>query len=121
MAYSGQIEAITFTAGEALADKRRVQISAGSTTTPPEVVYADDTEEGIGITEYAVDSGKLVAIRPFTDSGKKEAVASGAITVGAALYADTDGKVAAAGTVLLRVFALTATSADGDYVEMVNF
>jgi hypothetical protein len=123
MPYSGSIEAITFTAGEALADKRRVQVSAGSTTSPPEVVYADATEEGIGLTEYAVDLGELVTVRPYTDSGKKEAVAADAIAVGDVLYAAVDGKVdvVITGAVALRAFAITATSADGDYIEIINY
>ena len=112
---------LTFTAGEALAAKRRVKIKSGTTTTPPEVVYADAGEQHIGITEYAVASAATVAVRPRTANGSQEASAAGAFAVGATLYGAADGKVddAASGTAI--GIAVEAATAAGDIVEVMDF
>ena len=109
-----------FTAGEILANKRRVKIKNGTTTVPPEVEYADAGEQHIGITEYAVASGDLVAIKLRTSEGTQEVTAAGAFAVDATLYGAADGKVddAASGTAICK--AIEAALADGDIVEVVE-
>lgn len=112
---------VTFTAGELLANKRRVKIKNGTTTSPPEVEYADAGEQHIGITEYAVASGALVAIKLRSTDGTHEVTAAGAFAVDATLYGAADGKVddAASGSAIGK--AVEAALADGDIVETVEF
>jgi hypothetical protein len=62
----------TFLAGEDLEARRRVKIKSATTTTPPEVVYADAGEDYIGVTEYAVESGDPIACRLNTYPGTLE-------------------------------------------------
>ncbi len=85
----------TFTAGEALEARRRVKIESGTTTTPPEVVYADAGEDYIGITEYAVSDTEPVAIRMVNSPGtfEVEVTVSAAIARGTVLYGANDGKL----------------------------
>lgn len=103
----------TATAGEALAARRRVKITAASTTTPPQVEYADGDNAGIGITCYAAASGELVAIEPMS-AGLHDMVAAGSYAVGAELYAAADGKVDDSGTIKLGARAFTASGGDGE-------
>lgn len=109
----------TFTAGEALAVSRRVKIKSGTTTVPPEVVYADAGEAHIGTTQQAKGLGDLVAVRLANVAGTVEMVAAEAFAVGALLYGAADGKVAdtAAGAAL--GLAIEAATADGDIVECI--
>jgi len=111
----------TFTGGEALENKRRVKIKNGTTTTPPEVEYADAGEQHIGVTEYAIASGDLVAIKLRNADGTHEITAAGAFAVDATLYGAADGKVddAASGSAIGK--AVEAATADGDIVETVEF
>lgn len=92
----------TFLAGENLAARRRVKIKSGTVTAPPEVVYADAGEDYIGVTEYAVPLGDLVACRLNTYPGtfEVECIVDSAIARGTVLYGADDGRVsdAAAGT-----------------------
>jgi hypothetical protein len=85
----------TFTAGEALAEKRNVRIKTGTTTTPPEVVYADAGEDGIGVTEFAVAITEPVTVKLWSNSGtfEVEVAVSAAIAKGTVLYAANDGKL----------------------------
>jgi hypothetical protein len=85
----------TFTAGEALAAKRRVKIKSGTTSDPPEVVYADAGEDFIGVTEYAVANTELVAVKLNSSPGtfECECVVDSAIARGTILYGANDGKV----------------------------
>lgn len=112
---------VTFTAGEALAEKRRVKIKNGTTTSPPEVEYADAGEQHIGVTEYDVASGGLVAIKLRYTDGTHEITAAGAFAVDATLYGANDGKVddAASGSAIGK--AVEAATADGDIIETVEF
>ena len=111
----------TFTAGEALANKRRVKIKSGTTTSPIEVEYADAGEQHIGITEYAVASGELVAIKLRTSEGTQEVTAAGAFAIGATLYGAADGKVDDASSGTAVSIAIEAATADGDIVEVEEF
>lgn len=86
----------TFLTGEALAEKRRVKISAGTVTTPPEVKYADAGEDFIGVTEYAVDDlAAPISVKLQTAPGtfEIECVVSAAIARGTVLYGAADGKI----------------------------
>jgi hypothetical protein len=111
----------TFTAGEALENKRRVKLKSGSTTTPPEVEYADAGEQHVGITEYAVASGDLVAIKLRNADGTHEMTAAGAFAFGAVLYGAADGKVDDASSGSSIAVAVEAATADGDIIEAVEF
>ena len=86
---------LTFKAGEDLEAKRRVKIESGTTNDPPEVVYADAGEDSIGVTEYAVDDGDMVAVKLWTAPGsfEIECDVSSAIARGTVLYGAADGKV----------------------------
>jgi len=85
----------TFKAGEALAAKRRVKIESGTTNDPPEVVYADAGEDFIGVTEYDVADGDMVAVKLNNAPGifEIECVVDSAIARGTVLYGAADGKV----------------------------
>ncbi|MBN2397097.1 MAG: hypothetical protein JXI32_01850 [Deltaproteobacteria bacterium] len=92
----------TFTAGEDLEAKRRVKIKSGTTSTPPELVYADAGEDWIGVTRYAVDSGDPIAVKlnNYPGTFEIECVVDSEIARGTVLYGAADGKVsdAASGT-----------------------
>ena len=78
----------TFKAGEDLEARQRVKIESGTTSTPPEVVYADAGEAYIGVTEFAVKNGEDVTVRLKNDSGtfEIECTVGSAIARGSALY-----------------------------------
>lgn len=111
----------TFIAGEALATNRRVKIESGTTTKPPEVVYADAGEQHIGITQLAVADGVNVTVRMRTHPGTQEAVAAGAFSVGATLYGAADGKVDDTSSGTAIGIALEAATANNDVVEIIEF
>ena len=113
---------LTFTAGEALAQFRRVKLQSGSTTVPLEVEYADKNEQSIGYTETSAASGALVAIRPHNMTGNRIAVAAEAVAAGAAIYGADDGKIADTATSAATLgLALEAATADGDQIEILIF
>jgi len=107
----------TFQAGEDLEAYRRVKIESGTTTSPPEVVYADDGEAHIGVTLYPADDGDPIAVQMHAKDGTFFVEVSEALAVGAELYGDDDGKVkdTASGTAFL--VALDAATAAGDVIE----
>lgn len=102
-----------FTAGEDLLAFRRVAWSADDT-----VVYADAGQVGIGTVanENVLNAGR-VSIRLNNSPGTRKVVASGAITVGAVIYGDDDGKVTATVTGKPIGRALDAASANLDVIE----
>ena len=105
-----------YTAGEALAAKRRVKLH----TTDGEVVYADAADRWIGVTEAPAASGDRVAVRLKNTQGTLKVCAAGAFTRGTALFAADDGKVDDTETIYGRIGqALMAATADGDWVEML--
>jgi hypothetical protein len=110
-----------FTAGEALLEKRRVKIKAGTTTTPPEVEYADAGEQHIGITEADAALAEVVSVKLRTAQGSVEGVASEALAKGATLYGAADGKIADTSSGSAIGVALEAATADGDVIEWVQF
>jgi len=113
---------LTFTAGEALAQYRRVKLKSGSTTVPLQVEYADANEKSIGYTETAAASGALVAIRPHNATGNRIATASEALAALATIYGAADGKVSDTSTTAALVgVALEAATADGDQIEILLY
>lgn len=103
----------TFTAGAALAQYRRVRLSAGVLA----YAGASDTD---ALGEMAVDSfasGDVVGVTLHNAQGTKIMVASAAISAGAGVYAAADGKIASSGTVLVGL-ALEAAGTNGDLIEV---
>lgn len=109
----------TFQAGEDLESYRRVKIESGTTTTPPEVIYADAGEAAIGITMDSADDGEAVAVRLFTDSGTFIGMAADTFSVGATLYGAADGKISDTSSGSAIGVAAEAATAAGDIVEFV--
>lgn len=103
----------TFTAGEALEEKRLVKLSAAGI-----VVYADEaaTDDTIGVNDYAVANGEPCAVDLINGSGTNEFTAAGAIAAGDDIYQAADGKVqvlpVAPGTYQRVGKALEAASGD---------
>jgi hypothetical protein len=112
---------LTFTAGEALTAKSRIKIKSGTTTTPPEVVFADQGEQAIGVVEYAVASGALVAVKSLNTSGSFEGIANDSFSVGATLYAHDDGEISDTSSGSAIGIALEAATAASDIVEYMPF
>ncbi|MCK4791852.1 MAG: hypothetical protein KAV87_49425 [Desulfobacteraceae bacterium] len=110
----------TFKAGEALAAKRRVKIESGTTNDPPEVVYADAGEDAIGVTEYAVADGDMIAIKMlnFPGTHEIECLVDSAIGRGTVLYAGDDGRVTdtSSGS---AVGVSMVVGADNQHIEVV--
>jgi len=108
----------TFLAGEDLEAYRRVKVETGTTTSPPEVVYADAGEAFIGITMYPVKDGDEIAVAMFAKEGTFLAEAADSFAVNADIYGAADGKVSdtSNGTAYLK--ALGAAAAAGDVVEV---
>lgn len=110
-----------YTAGEDLEAKRRVKIESGTTTTPPEVVYADAGEQHIGVTEFAVSDGDIVSIRLRNYPGTCEIEAADTFSVAASLYGADDGKVSDTSSGSAIGIAHEACTAAGDIVEVATF
>lgn len=111
---------ITLTAGEALIKYSRVKIESGTTTTPPEVVYADQGEQAIGEVQADVADGDLVAVRIFAWESK-EGIANDSFAIGATLYAHDDGEISDTSSGSSVGIALEAATAAGDIVEYLPF
>ena len=114
----------TFKAGEDLESKRRVKIESGTTNDPPEVVYADADEDFIGVTEYAVDDGDMVAVRLKNSPGtfEVECTVSTAIARGTALYGAADGKLSDnsnSGAYTQQATSLVAAGASNEHIEVL--
>jgi len=107
----------TFLAGEDLEIYRRVKIETGTTTVPPEVVYADAGEAFIGITCIAAKDGEYISVQPITKDGTFMLTAKEAFDLGADLYGAADGKVQDTSSGTAFFTALEAATADGDHVE----
>jgi hypothetical protein len=104
----------TFTATEALAVYRRVKLTADSGTA---VEYADAGADFLGITQEAAAITKQVTVDFVPNSGTNKCTASGAISVGAAVYGAADGKISATPAGVVLGFALEAALADDDIIE----
>lgn len=112
---------ITVTAGEALEACRRVKIKSGTTTTPPEVVYADAGEDAIGVTRYAVKINEPVAITPLNQPGilEVEVIIDSAIGIATVLYAAADGKLSDASSGSAAGIAYEAATSSGDHISVI--
>lgn len=110
----------TFLAGEDLVAYRRVKLKSGTTTTPPEVEYADAGEVSIGITLEHKKSGQEISVASVTKEGTFLVTAAEAFDLGATLYGGIDGKVqdTVSGTPIL--VSLQAATDDGDIVEAIR-
>ncbi|MFA5401638.1 MAG: capsid cement protein [Dehalococcoidia bacterium] len=113
----------TFIAGEALYAHRRVKIdtaSPGTSTDPPEVVYADAGEDYIGVTEYDAASGAQVAVKLNNAPGTFEITCdiNSAIARGTVLYGAADGKVSDASSGSAQGVSIVAGVTDGDVIEV---
>jgi len=118
MAYLGATK--TFQAGEALEAKRRVKIESGTLTDPPEVVYADAGEDFVGVTEYKVADGGMVAVKLNSAPGtfECECTVNSAIARGTVLYGAADGKVSDASSGTAQGISCQAAGASGDILEV---
>jgi len=104
----------SFTAGEALADFRRVKFNSSSA-----VVYADAGEIGIGATLQDVANAAHAAIQLDNAGGTMKVTAAGAIAAGARCFPAADGKVSAVPSGASVGIAMEASTADGDIIEMM--
>lgn len=118
-------EAITQTASAAITGGRLVAVSGNGTV----ATAAADSNKVVGVAanDVAASGDKFLAYT-LRGGGVHKLVASGAITAGDGVVADTGGKVktaptslataAAAGTLL--GIALTTTAADGDICDVLT-
>lgn len=108
----------TFLCGEDLAASRRVKIKSGTTTTPPEIVYADAGEDYIGVTLYSEESGNPISVKMFNSPGtfEVEVNVDSAIGLGTALYGADDGKLSDAASGSVQAYALE-TGEDDAIIE----
>lgn len=106
-----------FIAGEDLEAYRRVKIESGTTTSPPEVVYADAGEACIGTTLAPAKDGETVTLKLLNDSGTRLVEAADSFAVGAVLYGANDGKVSDSASGSAQFVALEAAGANNDVVE----
>jgi hypothetical protein len=112
---------LTFLAGEALTEKTRVKIESGTTTTPPEVVYADQGEQAIGVCDFAVADGAYCTVILQGYGGSLEGVANDTFSIGATLYAHDDGQISDTSSGSAIGIAKEAATAAGDIVEYLPF
>jgi hypothetical protein len=112
---------LTFQAGVDLVAHRRVKLETGSTTTPPEVVYADAGEQHIGVTMRNAEDGEMVAVKLRNYPGSEEVEAAGTFAYKATLYGAADGKVDDVSSGSAIGVAKEAATAAGDIVEMLPF
>lgn len=112
---------LTFQAGEDLVAHRRVKLESGSTTTPPEVVYADAGEQHIGVTMRNAEDGEMIAVKLRNFPGSEEVEAAGTFAYLATLYGAADGKVDDVSSGSAIGVAKEAATAAGDIVEMLPF
>lgn len=104
----------TYAVSSALAQFRRVKVSAGV------LAYAGSTDHDLGVLENPVVSGDTyAAVRLRTAQGTVKMVAVDAITAFNPVYAAANGKVSASGTVLIGI-AQEASTADGDVIEILR-
>ena len=77
-------------------------------------------DEEHGIAERAVLADEAVAVRLRNSIGTGIAIAKVAIAVGDDIYGDASGKVGKTNTNAVVGVALSAASADGDYIEFLR-
>ncbi len=111
----------TFKAGAAIEARRRVKLSAGTTTTPPEVEHAGAGEDYIGVSEYAAPTGEDVSVRLKNADGtfEVECTVGAAIAIGASLYGAADGRVSDTVSGTAQFTALQAAGASNEHIEVL--
>jgi hypothetical protein len=115
-------QTLSLLAGADLLAHRLVKIDANG-----DAVYmtATDTDVPIGVNELNVKDTEPTGIKPINAQGTIEMTASGAITLGADVYADADGKVSAlpvgAGDYRKIGIAMQAASGDGSIIEVLPY
>lgn len=107
----------TFTSGSTLGRYLRVKLSSGN------VVVAVAADKELGVTSRPVlTSGDPVDVLLCNAQGTTPMVANNAIAIGAIVYTAAAGKVSATSTSALAVgVALTASTADGDIIEVLRY
>lgn len=105
-----------FTAGEDIEAYRRVKLDTGSGT---QVVYADATEDAIGITQEKVSSGDMVTVALVQTGRTYKVTAEEALAVGSSLYAADDGKVKVTVSGSCIGKALELATADLEIIETI--
>ena len=111
----------TFTANGAITNKARVKLTAGSTTSPPQVELAGAGEQHVGVAEYAATTGKPVAVKLRTFPGTLEMVASKAITQGATVYGAAVGLISDAAVGSAIGEAVEAATNPNDIIEVAPY
>jgi hypothetical protein len=85
------------------------------------VIYADAGDDAIGVNLTLVASGGLAAVETLNFNGTIKMIADGAILVDANLYTANDGKVSDSVSGRPIGVAKTATSGDGEPIEVMPF
>jgi len=111
---------MTFTANGAIGAKIRVKLTAGSSTTPPQVEIAGAGEQHIGVTLYGVADGALVAVKGRVPGQIVEMTASEAIEVGDPIYGAAAGKVKDTSDGSAIGYAIEAATATGDIIQCID-
>lgn len=110
----------TYTAGEALEEKRLVKLSAAGT-----VSYADAADDAIGVNDYGVLIGEPCAVNGLCGCETREITAADEITVNADVYQAADGKIqalpVAAGTYHRIGKALEAAAGADSIIEVLPY
>ena len=109
----------TFTAAAALAQFQLVKLSAASGDTVEETGVGD---VAIGTVQEAVAAGEDVTIRLFDSGRTSKAIAGGAITEGATVFAGANGRLTTAdplGNNIGRFIAMEAASGNGSIIEII--
>ncbi len=112
---------ITFIANVELAQKLRVAITSGTTSSPPNVGIAGVGDAGIGINDVLTAITKLCVVEPLNKSGTLEMVANGVIAEGADVYPAAAGKISATSAGGKLGVALEAATADDDIIEVLVY
>ena len=112
---------MTMLAGEDLAAKRLVKLTAG------EIFHntATATNDPIGVNDYAVKDTYYAEMSTYSEDGTLEITAAGVIALNADVYAAAAGKVqalpATGGTYRKIGIAMKAATADGDIIEILPY
>jgi len=112
---------ITLLTGAAVSAKRLVKLSDGTALHNT----ATETDDPIGVADYAAASGERLAVRLLSEPGTLEITAAGVIPSNADVFAGADGKVSAlpagAGNYKKIGIAMEAATADGDIIEILPY
>lgn len=112
----------TFEAAEAIPLYARVKFNTTADDSgKPGIILADGTEVAIGVAMEPIANAAYGLIRFLNAPGEQFGLASGTITLGATIYAATDGKVTASSAGSAKVVGIaTTTGADGGTLTYVQ-